>query len=124
VSQYPGSWVGVRYAQVDVSFTLCGADPAGWNATVSKSQVYSFGKNLGFFIDGSPTVKPTGSGPADKTFQLEIPHTSCLPRVGWPCYGSGSMFRDFRVTMDGPRPVVHPQPPRVDDISLRLYDTP
>ncbi|MFD3580697.1 hypothetical protein [Streptomyces sp. NPDC058644] len=123
ISQFPGSWVGYRYGQVDVSFALCGTDPAGWNATVTKSQTNSTGNNLGFFIDSS-SVFPVASSDRDKTFRLQINHKSCVPRVGYPCYGTGSMTKDYYIDLERTQPVIWPRPANVPDPSLRLYDTP
>ncbi|MBT2510951.1 hypothetical protein J7I98_35065 [Streptomyces sp. ISL-98] len=60
----------------------------------------------------------------DKTFRLEINHSSCLARIGWPCYGSGSMTKDFYIDMERTHPVIWPMDAHVDDPTLRLYDTP
>jgi hypothetical protein len=122
VSQFPGSWLGFRYGQVDVSFSLCG-EPASWTAAITKSQTNTTGNNTGFFIESS-SVFPVASSGVDKTFRLAINHKSCLPRVGYPCYGTGSMTKDYYIDTERGNPVVWPQPANVPDPTLRLYDTP
>lgn len=125
ISEFPGSWIGPRYAQVDVSFSLCHTDPqTGWTATITKSQTNATGDNTGFFLDGS-VVKTVESSDTDKTFRLEIPYHSCLPRVGWPCGGSGTLSKDFYVDAERGNPVIWPQPATVPfPGTVTLYDTP
>ncbi|MEX5636604.1 hypothetical protein [Parafrankia sp. FMc2] len=78
---------------------MCGTDPSSWQASVTKEQTNSTGKNLGFFLDGT-SISGTGSGGYYKYFDAEIDASTCVPRVGWPCSSSYSLTVSYTVTLD------------------------
>lgn len=96
---YPGSPTSkLRYAEVDFSFSVCSSGgPSSWSASVTKTQVNSTGKNLGFFIDGT-SLRTTSSNSAYRYELGTISASSCLARVGWPCYRSYSFSMHFQLS--------------------------
>ena len=128
---YPGSALAkVRYGEDNFSFDVCtDTTPASWAATASVS-TNSTGKNLGITFD-TATIVPVRTTTNTRVYDGTFRSTSCLPRVGFPCYGSGTWtvrFAASKVRAINPRDTVLDPSVVVLRISspegLRLYRTP
>lgn len=99
---FPGSPTSkLRYAEVNFSFDVCSnTAPMSWGASVSKARTNSTGKNLGFFLDGT-TIRTTSSNSSYRYMQGVISGSSCLARVGWPCYRSYTFHVRFQLSRTG-----------------------
>jgi hypothetical protein len=87
----------LRYAEVDFSFGVCShTSPSSWSTSVTKAQVNSTGKNLGFFLDGT-SLRTTSSNSSYRYVQGLISASTCLPRVGWPCSRSYTFSVRFQM---------------------------
>jgi hypothetical protein len=100
-SVYPGSSISnLRYAQVDFNFYACSDQaPSSWSASVTKAQVNSTGKNLGFYLDGT-SIPTDSTGSYYRYFRGNIFASTCTPRVHFPCARSYSLSVQFQVTKD------------------------
>ncbi|WP_162642212.1 hypothetical protein [Streptosporangium sp. 'caverna'] len=100
-SVYPGSSISnLRYGQVDFNFYACSDQaPSSWSASVTKAQVNSTGKNLGFYIDGT-SIPTDSTGSYYRYFRGNIFASTCTPRVHFPCARSYSFSVQFQVTKD------------------------
>lgn len=128
---YPGSTLGkVRYGETNFSFDVCtDATPSAWKATANVS-TNSTGKNLGITFDNA-TITPVSTGANSRIYEGKFRSSSCVPRVGFPCYRSGTYtvrFAASSVRQVNPRDTV-PNPSVVvlsssAPLGLTLYTTP
>ncbi|GAA0943431.1 hypothetical protein [Virgisporangium aurantiacum] len=101
ISLYPGeAGPNLRYGEVSVSFVVCNnRSPHDWTADVTKSQVNTTGKNLGFFIDGV-NIRTTFIGDYSRYWTLTVNASTCVPRVGWPCHATYTLTAEFQGNLE------------------------
>lgn len=128
---YPGSAPAkVRYGEARFTFDVCtDRAPASWATTASVS-TNATGKNLGITFDNAAIV-PVRTTTNSRIYEGTFRSSSCLPRVGFPCYGSGTWTVRFAASSRraiNPRDTV-PDPSVVvlrtsSPGGLKLYRTP
>ncbi len=119
---YPGSTIArVRYGEVSFRFQVCpNSSPESWVATVERAGTNATGQNLGFFIE-SPSIAPFASGRLFKHWNGVFVSKTCLPRVGFPCKGSGQWNINFTASV---KQGVKVRKISTPDRSLTLYRNP
>jgi hypothetical protein len=122
---FPGSTLGrIRYGEVDFHFEVCSSvAPNSWYKAVTRQTTNGTGQNLGFFID-SASIVTTRTGGSFAWMRGTIAAHSCLPRVGWPCYGTVTLYASFYAYIAQHRPHVVLRAIGTSDPTIVLYRTP
>jgi len=131
-SVYPGSGIAaLRYGRADFTFQLCAGDPSGSFKTNASVVTNATGQNLGITFD-TPQIVASSLSPHGGIYRASFHSQSCLPRITWPCRGSGDWTVKYAVSslkQINPRDTV-PDASVVElsrstpDFDLALYDTP
>jgi hypothetical protein len=131
IHRYPGSRLGrFRYGEVVFSVFVCPTkSPSSWAASTRDPTTNATGSNLGVtFANTSIKVSKTGKNKWNRYARYEGTFTSntCIPKVGWPCKGTGDWKVKFTITADKKSHAVHlfPQGGSVPDPGFVLFATP